>query len=182
MAAPQYVPAPPIQRKFYNSVRRKQSDRWISGRPAEQTSALPRNSRFGNQGPDQGYALKIVQYFRDEVYLTSSEEWKDAAGVAVIVGLKRASLLGRAPSRYDLEAGFCIWGYFDSTPDPKLVELRLDKLKNIGATHNYLLQRSIADSVPSNVLKEDLERIQQNYVENWQSMIDISMLQRTEIL
>ncbi len=181
MAAPQYVPTPPLQRKFYNSVRRKQSDRWISGRPAEQTSALPRNARFGNQGPDQGYALKIVRHFRDKVYLTSSEEWKDAAEVAVIVGLKRASLFGRAPSRYDLEAGFCIWGFFDPEPDSELVKLRRDKLKNIGAVHNYLLQRSIADSIPPDVLKEDLEIIRENYEGGWQSMIDASILQRTGI-
>tara|TARA_B100000953_G_C17782920_1_gene346209 strand:- start:6 stop:554 length:549 start_codon:yes stop_codon:yes gene_type:complete len=182
MAAPRHVPTPALQKKFYKSTRRKQSDRWVTGRPGEQKSVLQRNSGFGNQGPDQGYALKIVQYFRDKVYLTSSEEWSDAAEAAVIVGLKRASLFGRAPSRYDLEAAFCIWGFFDPEPDSDLVELRFEKLRNVGATHNYLLRRAIADSVPPEALREELEKIQENYDGGWQSMIDISIFQKAEIL
>ena len=98
MAAPKYVPTPPIQTKHYQSSLRKGSSRWISERPAEQKHTSRQNLGFGNQGPDQGYALKIVQFFRDRVYLASSEEWNDAAKAAVIVGLKRASLFGRAPS------------------------------------------------------------------------------------
>ncbi len=182
MAAPRYVPTPPTQNKYYQSSRRRESSRWISGRPAEQKVASRQNSGFGNQGPDQGYALKVVQYFRDKVYLSITEEWSDAAEVAVIIGLKRASLFGRAPSRYDLEAAFCIWGYFDPAPDSGLVELRTKILRNLGATHNYLLRRTIADSVASHILKEGLEKIQQKYQDDWRTMIDTSILQKAETL
>ena len=182
MAAPKYVPTPPIQSKHYQSSLRKESDRWISGRPAEQKSASGRNQGFGNQGPDQGYALKLVQYFRDRVYLSSNEEWHDAAEAAVVVGLKRASLLGRAPSRYDLEAAFCLWGYFDPEPDSDLVDFRIAILRNLSATHNYLLRRTIADSIPSEKLKQGLGEIQESYQDDWRTLIDISILQRIEIL
>ena len=180
MAAPRYVPTPSLKKKYYESPRRKQSDRWMSSRPAEQNKASPRNTGFGNQGPDQGYALKIVQHFRSKVYLADSEEWDDAAEVAVIIGLKRASLFGRAPSRYDLEAAFCIWGFFDPTPDSDLLALRLEKLKHLGAAHNYLLRRAIADSVPSDALRREVEKIQEAYGEGWESMIDTAILNRAD--
>ena len=180
MAAPRYVPTTSLKKKYYESPRRKQSDRWLSSRPAEQKAAPPRNAGFGNQGPDQGYALKIVQHFRDKVYLADSEEWDDAAEVAVIIGLKRASLFGRAPSRYDLEAAFCIWGFFDPKPDSDLLALRLEKLKHLGAAHNYLLRRDVADSVPSDVLKREVEKIHEAYEEGWKPMIDTAILNRVD--
>jgi len=182
MAAPKHVPTPPIQSKHYQSSLRKGSSRWISERPAEQKHASRQNLGFGNQGPDQGYALKIVQFFRDRVYLASSEEWNDAAKAAVIVGLKRASLFGRAPSRYDIEAAFCLWGYFDPEPASDLVEFRITILKNLSASHDYLLQRSIADSIPTEKLKQELKRIQEDYQNDWRSIIDTTILQRNETL
>ena len=182
MAAPKYVPTPPIQNKHYQSSLRRESDRWVSQRPAEQKFTSRKNLGFGNQGPDQGYALKVVQYFQDRVYLSASEEWSDAAEAAVIIGLKRASLLGRAPSRYDLEAAFCLWGYFDPEPEYDLVELRMRILNNLGASHNYLLRRAIADCVPADKLKQKLEQILENYQQDWRSMVDMSVVQRIETL
>tara|TARA_B100000131_G_scaffold322523_1_gene376754 strand:+ start:1914 stop:2462 length:549 start_codon:yes stop_codon:yes gene_type:complete len=182
MAAPKHVPTPPIQNKHYQSSLRKRSNSWISGRPAEQKSISRRNQGFGNQGPDQGYALKIVQYFRDRVYLSGDEEWHDVAEAAVLVGLKRASLFGRAPSRYDLEAAFCLWGYFDPEPDSDLVDFRVKTLKNLSATHNYLLRRVIADSIPVDKLKQELREIQESYQNNWRTLIDASTIQRIETL
>jgi hypothetical protein len=182
MAAPRYVPSPKNQRKYYESSKRKLTDRWRSGRPAEQKSASSKNSRFGYQGPDQGYALKIVQYFRENIYLTSDERWSDAAETAVVVGLKRASLFGRAPTRFDLEAGFCLWGFFDSTPAAELVELRIDILANIGTSHNYFQRRLVADCIPADGLKQGLEEILESYTNDWRSLIDVLILGKSEAL
>ena len=100
----------------------------------------------------------------------------------MIVGLKRASLFGRAPSRYDVEAAFCLWGYFDPEPASDLVEFRITTLKNLGASHDYLLQRSIADCIPTEKLKQELKKIQEDYQNDWRSIIDTTILQRNEIL
>ena len=147
-----------------------------------EASASRQNLGFGNQGPDQGYALKIVQFFQDRVYLASNEEWNDAAKAAVIVGLKRASLFGRAPSRYDIEAGFAYGGIFDPEPASDLVKFRIKILKNLSASHDYLMQRSIADSIPAEKLKQGLKKIQEDYQNDWRSIIDTAVLQRNETL
>ncbi|MDG1845554.1 MAG: hypothetical protein P8J01_04085 [Acidimicrobiales bacterium] len=181
MAAPRYVPSPKNQRNYYESSKRKITDQWRLERPAEQKSASSKNSRFGYQGPDQGYALKIVQYFHERVYLTSDERWTDAAQTAVVVGLKRASLFGRAPTRFDLEAAFCLWGFFDPTPDVELVELRIDNLTNIGTSHNYLQRRVVADCIPVDGLKQGLEKILESYTNDWHSLIDVSILGKPEV-
>ena len=100
----------------------------------------------------------------------------------MIVGLKRASLFGRAPSRYDIEAGFCLWGYFDPEPASDLVKFRIKILKNLSASHDYLMQRSIADSIPAEKLKQELKKIQEDYQNDWRSIIDTAVLQRNETL
>ena len=53
---------------------------------------------LGNQGPDQGYAIKLAKAFAGDLILVSGEHAADALDGAVAVGLRRASMFGRARS------------------------------------------------------------------------------------
>ena len=131
---------------------------------------------MGHPGPDQGYALRLVKQFKDKVFLASGEHWEDAAEVAVLTALKRASLFGRAPCTYDIEVGLCIWGYLDTNPEDGLVDLRKDNFGHIGSAHNYLMRRNVSDAISATGLKRSPELIRMDYEQNWRVMIDPSKL------
>src|SRR3954468_20380236 len=111
MAAPEYVPVKPMDdvRTYESPPRRPGS--WIPRRPGDLKAENPRGVRFGHPGPDQGYALVLAKRFVDKLRLTDGQD-VDAEIVGCLgVGLKRASLLGRAPVIYDMTAAYTVWGF-----------------------------------------------------------------------
>ncbi|HEY7938639.1 MAG TPA: hypothetical protein VID05_02335, partial [Acidimicrobiales bacterium] len=68
MAAPSYVPVDPTEEpRDYESPPRR-PDSWWATRPGEVIGApQPRGTLLGNQGPDLGYALKLVHLFADKI-------------------------------------------------------------------------------------------------------------------
>ena len=79
MAAPSYVPVDPTEdpRDYESPPRRP--DSWWATRPGEVIGApQPRGTLLGNQGPDQGYALKLVHLFADKIRVTEGESVHDA--------------------------------------------------------------------------------------------------------
>ena len=83
----------------------------------------PTGARLGTQGPDQGYAYKLVGSFDDRLVLGAVHK-ADAVAVAVAVAMKRAATYGRAPVVHDLTAGFTVFGFLDADAPADLVEWR----------------------------------------------------------
>ena len=171
VAAPKYVPSPVVQSKYYESPPRR-GEAWRAERPGDNPAGQPPGPGLGHHGPDQGYALKLVRDFRDLVQLGPGEHWDDVAAGCVLVGLKRASLFGRAPVRHDLEVGFRAWGYLDDQPDSALVELRRDLFAGVANPHHYLEGRRIVDAVPADQLRKTPESVEAEYERNWRVLIE----------
>ena len=174
MAAPRYVPSPAQQKKYYESTRKVKHSSALNALLKYSNTNM--NNRNKSPGPDQGYALRLVKDFKGKIFLFEGEHWEDASEVAVLTALKRASLFGRAPCNHDLEAGFCIWGYLDSSPQEELLEIRKEKFGHIGSAHNYLMRRYVSDAVSAAGLKRPLVLIQDDYESNWGTLVDPSKL------
>src|SRR5690349_5459217 len=101
MAAPEYVPARPEDLPRPTD-RMPPAEAWYADRPAEVfvVAHQPRGKSFGNPGPDQGYGLKLARRFEDRLQLAPGDDVEDAIAGCLGVGLKRASLFGRAPVIY----------------------------------------------------------------------------------
>ena len=64
--------------------------------------------------------------------------------------MRRCAGFGRAPSVYDLEFSFTLWGFLGGAP-ADLVESRAPLFRS--AAHHYQAQRAIADSVREEMLR-----------------------------
>ena len=83
MAAPEFVPTKPAKPgedvRVYGSPPRR-PETWRAQRPADfaEDGRQPVGERLGNQGPDQGYALKLGTLLEPELHLTDGEHARDA--------------------------------------------------------------------------------------------------------
>ena len=175
MAAPEHVPTEPAQKvRAYASPPRR-PDTWRVERPADFAGERrqPAGARLGSQGPDQGYALKLAKLLEPELALTDGEHGRDALAGIVAVGLKRASLLGRAPVIHDLRVGATLFGFLDRDADRRLVELRKGLFEEVGHFHHYAELRHIADLVPDDVLRQTPEQVRQRFEADWRDQLAI---------
>ena len=171
MAAPEYVPTRPLDDpRSYKSPPRRPLP-WLAERPGEVVGATqPRGERLGNQGPDQGYAYKLLGLFAGRLRLTTGEDRHDMEAGGVAVGLKRASLFGRAPVVYDLTVAFTIWGFLGSAP-AELVAFRTPLFQ--AASHHYGDQRTIAEQVPEGVLRAPHAATLARYPSEWRALLGL---------
>jgi hypothetical protein len=123
---------------------------------------------MGYPGPDQGYILKLVRSFEGSLVLTEGEHEADAIAGCTAVGLKRASLFGRAPIIHDLRVAFTIWGFLTEAP-PELVKLRKPLFEEVSALHSYSELRRIVDLVPVAVLRLTPAEVTQQAQADWRS-------------
>lgn len=153
MSAPTHVPGRLNQPKVYSSPPRRAGS-WRADRPGEVIgTAQPSGPALGNQGPDQGYVLKLATTFADELVLSPGEHASDAMAGACAVALRRASIFGRAPMRDDLEIALTLFGYLAPAPD-ELVDLRRTYFDEVHhTTIHYFAEREIADLVPESTLR-----------------------------
>lgn len=150
MTQPDYVPIAAADR-VRPAERMPVPDNWRPDRPADMTGTQRQSGpRFGNPGPDQGYALKLARLLAPRLTAAPGEHLEDATAGCLAVGLKRASLFGRAPVIFDLELAFTVWGYLGSPP-ADLVAFRVPIFQ--GADHHYETQRAIADRVSEATLR-----------------------------
>jgi hypothetical protein len=173
MAAPQFVPVPPLTEvRTYESPPRR-PDSWRADRPGDHDGPQELGDRFGAPGPDQGYALKVAdELFRPRLILGDVHA-DDAVAGCVGVALKRAALFGRAPTTHDLRAAFRMWGFLDVSPDPGLVELRDRWFAEVAHPHHYAEQRRIVDAVSDDVLRRPHADIESTYAGGgWRDLID----------
>ncbi len=170
MAAPEYVPVDKTRpvRAYQSPPRRP--DPWLADRPGELSGSQPRGDRLGNQGPDQGYVLRLARRFTGQLSLTEGEHERDALAGAVAVALKRSSLFGRAPVLHDLTVALTIWGFLGDAP-AELVALRKGLFEEVWHPHHYAEQRRIADLVPDEVLRMTPQEVSASQSRDWRGVL-----------
>jgi hypothetical protein len=172
MGAPQHVPTDPTAPRHYQAPHRRPGG-WTADRPGELHGGQPTAARLGRQGPDQGYALRLAAVVADELQLTGGESKGDVVAGCVAVGLKRASLFGRAPIMNDLRAAAAVWG-FDRAAEDALVDERTKRFAEIANAHHYEERRAVVDAVPDEVLVLDLDEIRRRAKADWRSVLTLA--------
>lgn len=146
-------------------------DSWITDRPGEITGTRqPTGPQLGSAGPDQGFGLKLANSFLSKLELQPHEHAADAVAGAIPVGLKRASIFGRAPVIHDFTFAFTLFGFLGEAP-ADLLEMR--KLLFSEASHHYETQREIADSVPESTLRLQPEQVRAQLL-SWRSLLTLA--------
>ena len=169
MAAPSRVPTSPTQPKHYSSPPRR-SGSWRAERPGETIGGPhPTGPALGNQGPDQGYILKLAAGLRSDLVLRPGEHAADAITGACAVALRRASLFGRGPMREDLELALSVYGYL-AEADDELVDLRRGLFREVHhTTVHYFAAREIADRVDEALLRLPADRARRKLERDWRA-------------
>lgn len=173
MAAPEHVPTKTGQHvRTYESPPRR-SDSWRAERPADfaDEHRQPHGDLLGSPGPDQGYALKLARLLEPELRLADGEHARDALAGIVAIGLKRASLHGRAPVIHDLRVAATLFGFLDAAADPVLVRLRRGLFEELAHFHHYMELRSVVDLVPADVLRQSPQQVADRYAANWRDQL-----------
>ncbi|MCU0310640.1 MAG: hypothetical protein MUE36_06830 [Acidimicrobiales bacterium] len=152
MAAPDYVPAPTDDKARVYVSPPWRPDSWMADRPAELAGRQPSGPGLGSPGPDQGYALKLANQFRDRLVLTPGEHEDDALAGCLAIAMRRAALFGRAPMIHDLTVALGLWSYLVEPP-ADLAVVRRAVFAGVASTHHYTERRAIADGVPEDVLR-----------------------------
>ena len=171
MAAPSRVPTSPTAPKHYASPPRR-GDSWRAERPGETIGAPhPTGGALGNQGPDQGYAIKLAKAFAGDLILAPGEHAADALDGAVAVGLRRASMFGRAPVRDDIELGLLAYGFLGEAP-AALIELRRALFSEVHhTTIHYFSAREIADRVDGEWLRQPIASARVAIQADWKAAL-----------
>lgn len=176
MSAPSYVPQDPsaLLRYYESPPRRPES--WPLQRPSELEvgAEQPRGGRFGNQGPDIGYAYKLFHLVHDKIHLVGDESMEDVEQGVVAVAMRRASLFSRGPILADVEIGCTVWGFFDAQPSSDLVKTRRDYFESASGHYFHRLIREIAAAVPDEVLAKSPTEIAAAQKANWSSVLDVT--------
>lgn len=152
MAQPDYVPTPTDDNPRVYTSPPWRPDSWMADRPAELQGRQPVGPRLGSPGPDQGYALKIAEPFRDRLVLTAGESADDALGGCIAIAMRRASIFGRAPTVHDLTVAFSLWGFLGDAP-ADLTDRRRELFAGVGHVHHYMERRAIVDGAPEDLLR-----------------------------
>lgn len=173
MAAPEHVPTEVTEKvRVYGSPPRR-PQMWTTDRPADFAGERrqPLGDRLGSPGPDQGYALKLGRLLEDELHLTEGEHVSDAIAGIVAVGLKRGSIIGRAPVMQDLRIAATLFGFLDPSAPADLVEMRRELFEEVGHFHHYEVLRGIVDMVPGDVLVQTPAQVAQRYAADWRDQL-----------
>lgn len=107
---------------------------------------------LGTQGPDLGYALKLVNSMVDRIVLADAEHLDDVVAACTALAMRRAALFGRGPMIHDLTVAFSIWGFLETAPDD-LVELRRPLFAEVANPHHWAERRLVVDMVPDDALR-----------------------------
>ena len=141
----------------------------MADRPGEVVGAEPvAGPGLGNQGPDQGYALKLAERFAGKLVLTPGEREDDALAGCVAVALRRASMFGRAPVMHDLRLALELFGFLDEA-DAELVAWRRDRFAGAAGHHGYHVKLRLADLVPSDTLRLTPAAVAEACSEDWRT-------------
>jgi len=172
MAAPKFSPVAPLDdARGYGSPHHV-PDPWTADRPGDVAGRQPVGERLGFQGPDQGYALVLANRLRPQVEVADGERVDDALAACTAIGLRRASIFGRAPVIHDLRIALTIWGFLDPSPPAELVALRRPRLEGVANTvHHYDGLRRLVDAVPEATLRATPAEVASRYPGEWRALI-----------
>ena len=174
MAAPKFAPVSPIDdSRVYGSPDIVPAS-WKPDRPGDLVGFQPEGARLGYQGPDQGFAIKIANGFRDRLQLQPGEHVADAIQGCLGIALRRASMFSRAPVVHDLTIAFTIWGFLDSNPPSELKSQRLRLFEGVSNTlHHYDEARALADMVPEATLRMTPAQVTAAYPGRWRELLGL---------
>lgn len=174
MAAPKFAPVSPVDAsRVYGSPDVVPAS-WKPDRPADITGFQPEGARLGFQGPDQGFALKIANGFRDRLQSRPGEHAADTIQGCLGIALRRASIFSRAPVVHDLTIAFTIWGFLDSDPPTDLAAERLRLFEGVSNTlHHYDEARNLADMVPEATLRMTPAQVAAAYPGRWKELLGL---------
>lgn len=177
MAAPRFAPTPVVDTSRTYSSPDTVPAPWQANRPGDFSGFQPSGERLGYQGPDQGFALKIANGFRDRLRLQPGEHAADAIRGCLGIALRRASLFSRAPVVHDLTVAFTIWGFLhrpDASPLPgDLLAERLRRFEGLGHGHHYTEARELADLVPETTLRMTPSQAAAAFPARWRQLVGL---------
>ncbi len=174
MAAPKFSPAAAIDRSRAYASPDHGPDSWSPDRPGEIEGFQPTGERLGAPGPDQGYAIKLANRLADRLHLADGEQLDDVIQGCLGIATRRASMFSRAPVVHDLHVAFTVWGFYDESPAPELVEVRrrrFEGLRHVG--HHYAEAREVVDAVDPEVLLMTPTQVQAAYDADWRASIGL---------
>jgi len=174
MAAPKFTPVPAIGVVTSYQSPDVVPDAWTQDRPGDFRGRQPQGPHLGFQGPDQGYALVLARRLRPQLVLSDAENADDAVAGCTAIGLRRASLYGRAPVIHDLRIAFTIWGFLDTAPPADLVALRVERFEGAGDPHHYDAVRAIVDAIPESTLRSRPDEVAHSYPAQWRSLLGLA--------
>jgi hypothetical protein len=139
---------------------------WAPNRPGELTgTGMPWGGAFGMPGPDAGYALRLV--VRRDLILADHEHRVDADVAVAAVAAARSSLVGRGPTKGDIDAAIVILGYdADSDFGPS----RAAAIG--GSAHHPLRIRRLIAGIPADVYDSTADELRER-VASGESLIEI---------
>lgn len=177
MSAPEHVPATLVRASRVYRSSPQAVRRWEPVRPGDFAGERPqpRGAHLGNPGPDQGYALRLAELLADRVRLTDGEELADALTGAVLVGLARASVFGRAPVLADVEIGLRVWGFLDPDPDPELVAVRRQLFTGISNPHHYEAALEVPEHVHPDTLRMTAPDVAERHAADWRALLRLNV-------
>ncbi|MBA3605819.1 MAG: hypothetical protein M3487_08090 [Actinomycetota bacterium] len=172
MAAPRFSPVAPLDTTRGYGSPPHIPEPWTADRPGDLDGRQPVGARLGYQGPDQGYALGLAERLRPLVCVQEGEHVDDALAAATAIGLRRASMFGRAPVIHDLRIALTIWGFFEPAPPAELVALRRQRFEGVANTvHHYDALRQIVDMVPESTLRSTPAQVAAAAPADWRSRV-----------
>ncbi|HSH61133.1 MAG TPA: hypothetical protein VK988_16140, partial [Acidimicrobiales bacterium] len=118
-------------------------------------------------GPDQGYGMLLAEQFEERLELAEGERAEDAIAGCLGVGLRRASVYGRAPVKPDMELAFTVWGFLGDAPE-ELVRMRKSLFQ--GTAKAYLDQRAIVDRVAESTLRSTPAEVREQLRSDWHKL------------
>lgn len=141
---------------------------WQATRVAELDSPdRPRGPELGVPGPDQGYALLVAhRLYEERLEPGAGVSKEDALLGCSAVACARAGRFGRAPVAKDVEMALVLFGFLGEAPDD-LVAWRTPLFQ--AASHDYLSQRRIVDSVAEETFWLTLDELRARLAD-WRSL------------
>ena len=145
----------------------------MADRPGEVVGGEPTaGPGLGNQGPDQGYALKLAERFAGQLVLAAGEREDDALAGCVSVALRRASMFGRAPVMHDLRLALELFGFL-AEADAELVDWRQSRFAGAAGHHGYHVKLRLAALVPEETLRRTPTAAAGARTENWRTPLGL---------
>ena len=174
MAAPKFARVSPVDDPRVYASPDIVPASWKPDRPGDLVGFQPEGARLGFQGPDQGFALKIANGFRDRLQLQPGEHVTDAIQGCLGIALRRASMFSRAPVVHDLTIAFTVWGFLDGNPPAELTNERARLFEGVRNTlHHYDEARALVDMVPEATLRMTPAQVTAAYPGRWRELLGI---------